>query len=368
MGAVGRILLIIVVILVVAVGAGYFLLPNAASRTETINVERPAPTVFARLASTPAGTVLGQGVTLTEITSAADNTVVGNVAYADGATGRVTYTVAPDGEGATVQVRLEQDLGANPVARFTAIGGGPVAPLIGAATAAVTADLNVLPNTSFEGLQYTLVQTEERPFFYIQNCSPTDAEAVKSVVADSLLALRPIMARHNLTISGPPIAYEPRVENSEYCYRIGYPYTGRAPRVLAVGAAGTLPGGQALHVSYTGTEEQVWALVYNPMDALLAAAHLDDPSTNADDWANYEVYNDDPAQAGGSRNRDIYYVVQGDVTALTRILPPSAASAAPAAAPAAPETPAAVTPPAGAPAAATPAPAAPAPAAPAPAH
>ena len=138
--------------------------------------------------------------------------------------------------------------------------------------------------------------------------------------------------------------------------------------MLAVGAAGTLPGGQALHMSYTGTEEQVWALVYNPMDALLAAAHLDDPSTNADDWANYEVYNDDPAQAGGSRNRDIYYVVQGDVTALTRILPPSAASAAPAAAPAAPETPAAVTPPAGAPAAATPAPAAPAPAAPAPAH
>ena len=105
MGAVGRILLIIVVILVVAVGAGYFLLPNAASRTETINVERPAPTVFARLASTPAGTVLGQGVTLTEITSAADNTVVGNVAYADGATGRVTYTVAPDGEGSTVQVK-----------------------------------------------------------------------------------------------------------------------------------------------------------------------------------------------------------------------------------------------------------------------
>ena len=77
------------------------------------------------------------------------------------------------------------------------------APLIGAATAAVTADLNVLPNTSFEGLQYTLVQTEERPFFYIQNCSPTDAEAVKSVVADSLLALRPIMARHNLTICRP---------------------------------------------------------------------------------------------------------------------------------------------------------------------
>jgi hypothetical protein len=353
MGAVGRILLIIVVIVVVAAGAGYFLLPNAASRTETITVERPAPAVFARLASTPAGAALGQGVTLTEITSAENNTVVGNVAYADGATGRVTYTVAPDGEGSSVQVRLEQDLGANPVARFTAIGGGPVSPLIEGAAAAVTADLNVLPNTNFEGLQYSVVQVEERPFFYIQNCSPTDAEAVKSVITDSLLALRPIMARHNLTIAGPPIAYEPRVENNEYCYRIGYPYTGTPPRVLAVGSAGTIPGGTQLRMVYTGTEEQVWEQIYNPMDALLAAAHLDDPGTNADDWANYEVYNDDPTQAGGSRNREIYYVAPGDITALTRIVPPSANVQAPAAT-ATPETPSAATPPASAP---TPAPA-----------
>ena len=78
------------------------------------------------------------------------------------------------------------------------------------------------------------------------------------------------------------------------------------------------------------------------MDALLAAAHLDNPATREDDWATYEVYNDDPTQAGGSRNREIYYVVQGDVSALTRIAPASAPVAVPAAAPAATtETPAA---------------------------
>ncbi len=332
MGAVGRILLIVVVIVLVVAGVGYFLLPSSASRTETINVERPAQTVFARLASTPAGTSLGQGVTLTEITSAENDTVVGNVTFAEGETGRVTYTVTPEGEGASVRVRLEQSVGANPMARFSAIGGGPVAPLMEGATTALSTDLNVLPTADFGGLQYSVVQVEERPFFYIQNCSPTDAEAVKSVVTDSLLALRPIMTRHNLQIAGPPIAYEPRVENNEYCYRIGYPYTGEPPRVLAVGSAGTLPGGTQLRMVYTGTEEEVWDQIYNPMDALLAAAHLDDPATNTDDWANYEVYHDDPGQAGGSRNREIFYVVDGDINALTRAVPPVAAAEAPVAA------------------------------------
>ena len=82
--------------------------------------------------------------------------------------------------------------------------------------------------------------------------------------------------------------------------------------------------------------------MYDPLDALLGAAHLDDPATREDDWATYEVYHDDATQAGGSRNREIYYVTQGDISALTRIAPPSAAAPEPAAteAPAAAETPA----------------------------
>jgi hypothetical protein len=186
MAAVGRIILIIVVVLVIAVGAGFFLLPNTASRTQTLDVERPAQSVFARLASTPAGTQIAEGVTVTEVVTAEDNIVTANVAYADGAVGKVTYTVTPNGEAASqVRVRLEQDLGANPVARFTAIGGGPVAPLIEAASASVSQDLSLLRESSFAGLQYSVVEVQPQPFFYIQNCSPTDAEAVKSVVTDS---------------------------------------------------------------------------------------------------------------------------------------------------------------------------------------
>ena len=97
------------------------------------------------------------------------------------------------------------------------------------------------------------------------------------------------------------------------------------------------------------------AQVYDPMDALLAAAHLDNPATREDDWVTYEVYHDDATQEGGSRNREIYYVVpQGtDISALTRIAPPSEAAPVPANAPAT-EAPATTT---EAPATTTPAPA-----------
>ena len=358
MGAIGRILLIIVVIAVIAVGAAFFLLPNTASRTESFTVERPPASVFARLASTPPGTAIAEGVTQNAIISAENNVVVAEVAYADGSVGQATYTVSPEGDGSRVQLKLEENLGANPLDRVQALTGGEVGPLAEAAASAVTADLASLPAASFVGLPYDVVQLDARPFFYIQNCSPTDAAAIEDVVAQSLLAIRPIMARQRLVEAGRPTAVEPRVENNQYCYQIGLPYTGTPPRVLAVGTAGQTPGGTMLHMAYAGTEENVVPEVYDRMDALLAAARLDDPSTQADDWTTFEVYNDDPTQPGGSRNRDIYYVTQGDISGLTAIASPSApAAVAPAAAPAAADPAAA---PAAAPAAesAAPAPAA----------
>ncbi|HRO04039.1 MAG TPA: hypothetical protein PLS69_10600, partial [Terricaulis sp.] len=199
MAAVGRILLIILVILVIAVGAGFFLLPNTASKTESISVSSPAPTVLARLASTPAGTQLAEGVTLTEVTSTEGDTVVGTVAYADQGVGRVTYTVTPEGEGSNVRMRLEKDLGSNPVARFTAIGGGPVTPVMEAAVATVTGDLTSLPNATFDGLTYVVEQVAAQPFFYVENCSDTSAESITSIIQQATEAIPPIMRTTGLT-------------------------------------------------------------------------------------------------------------------------------------------------------------------------
>jgi hypothetical protein len=355
MGGVVRIILIVVALVVVVAGAGYFLTPPVASRSQTLNVEAPSSTVLARLASTPVGATVVEGVTVAEAASVDGDTVTAPITYADGATGRVLYTVTPDGDGSRVQVRLEQDLGPNPMARFQAISGGAVAPLIEAAAANASADLGALPDADFEGLQYSIVDITARPFFYVENCSDASAESITSIISQAVVAIPPVMLQRNLTANGPLMAVEPRVVSGQYCYQVGYPYAGRQPGALLIGKTGQTPSGQALRVIYTGSEENVLAEVYDRFDALLAAAHLDDPATTEDDWTTYEVYHDDATQAGGSRNREIFYVVQGDISALTRIAPPVDAAPVPTAEPAeeaAPtaETPAEATEPAPAPA------------------
>ena len=343
MAAVGRTLLIVVVVVLGLGAALYFLNPKTASRSQTLEIERPAATVLARLSSTPVGATVVEGVTIAEAPTTEGDTVTAPVAFADGATGRVTYRVTADGEGSNVNVKLEQDLGPNPINRFAAFTGGEVAPLIAGAASAVETDLNALPNATFAGLQYSVVDLTARPFFYVENCSDTSAESITSIISQAVQAIPPVMRANNLSVSGELMAVEPRVVSNQYCYQVGYPYGGRQPRALLIGKTGETPSGQALRVVYTGTEDQVISQVYDPMDALLGAAHLDNPATREDDWVTYEVYHDDATQTGGSRNREIYYVVpQGvDIAALTRIQAPSEAAPVPANAPA--ETPATTT-------------------------
>lgn len=333
MAGIGRTLLIGLVGVGAVGGGGYFLIPPVASKTHSFQVEAPAPAVFARLASTPDNTSLAQGVTLTHVTSAENNVVVGDVTYADGATGRVTYTVRPQGDGTTIDLKLDQNLGASPMDRVSALTGGPVAPFAEAAATAAQADLGALPDADFVGLVYDVVQVTPQPFFYHENCSPSDPDSISSIVAQAVAGIPPVMRTKGISPAGPIMAVEPRVVNNQYCYQIGYPYSGPQPRgALLFGKAGQTPGGTMLHVHYTGSEADVTAQVYDRLDALLGAAHLDKPGDPSDDWVTYEVYNDDPMQPGGSRNRDIYYVTQGDISRLSALVAPANPSnAAPAA-------------------------------------
>ncbi|MGE0828763.1 MAG: hypothetical protein AB7O04_05350 [Hyphomonadaceae bacterium] len=319
MRGIGRLLIIILVVLVVIAGAGYFILPSKASSTQSFTVSRPAATVFAYLASTPPGSEISPGVTVSEVTSAQNNIVTASVAYAEGEVGTATYTVTPEGEGSRVELKLERPLGANPLDRIQGLTGGEVQPLVESASTSVAESLNALPEASFSGLAYEIVTIDARPFFYNQNCSPQDPAAIKEVVAQSLIALRPIMRRHNLAEAGPPIAVETEwnEQTNQYCFQVGLPYTGTAPRVLAVGTAGQTPAGQAVRVHYTGTEDQVIPL-YDQMESLIAAGRLVRGRS-------FEVYYDDATQAAGSVNRDIYYLVTGDTARLLAIAPSSGA-------------------------------------------
>lgn len=355
MGAVGRIIGIVLAVVLVAAAVAYFAVGSVARGQGSFTVERAPQTVVTWLASAPQGAPVAEGATIAEVVSHEGNTVVANVNFTDGGTGRVTYTVTPDAANPTqsrVDVRLERNLGLNPLNRVQAVTGGD-APLLAEAAAASASTALTALRADITPIVYSIETLAPQPFFFIRNCSPTDPESVTSVVRQALNAARSVMRDVNITVAGSPIAVEPRVENNQYCYEVGYPYSGAQPGVLAVGAVGQTPNGTVLRIDFTGAEADVVPQVYDRIDALLAAARLDDPGVSTDDWTTAEVYHDDPTQPGGSRNRTIYYVApQGvDLTRLTALAPPAEAPpAAPAAAPGE-QAPAATAPPAQTPAA-----------------
>src|SRR5215470_7389114 len=127
MKGVVRILIILVVVLGVAYGATLFVWPTAA-KSQGFDVPLSAQSVYGRFSTIAPNTPFGQGVTLTRVASAANNVVTADVAYADGAKGKATFTVRPNGAGAHVDVKLERDLGLNPIDHVQGMNGAPVEP------------------------------------------------------------------------------------------------------------------------------------------------------------------------------------------------------------------------------------------------
>jgi hypothetical protein len=340
-------------VLVLVLGGGYggslFLLPQSAAKAQTIEVDRSAPSVVARLASAPVNTPIGEGglVTQTAIRSAENNVVTADVKFSDGGQGRATYTVTPAGDGSKVDVKLERTLSYfNPIERFQGGGGEPVAAAAAAFFPAVGADLTnpEVEGKSFDGLVYTVEQVTAKPFIFNANCSPIDPVEIREAAAQSLAVLRPLLARYKLAQDGPPIAVETAWDDAEhpkqYCFQIGFAFTGEPPRIYAGGQVGQTPAGAAMRVRYEGPEENVLP-TYDRMEVAMWAAHVS--------WGrSFEIYHDDPEKPGGSVTRDIYYLLTGDASQLTRLVPSAAAAAPAAAAPAsaapapapAPETPA----------------------------
>lgn len=319
MTGIARVALTAVVVALAVATLGYFLGPRSASRSQTIEIERPAATVLARLESTPVGSTVAEGVTISGPPTVNGDVVTAPVQFDDGAGGRIQYRVAARGDGAAVDIHLQRDLGADPLARMQAITGGNVGPLLSSAASVVESDLNALPNASFQGLNYSLVTVEAQPFVYVESCASSDSESINTFVADAASTLDAYMGAANLRSDGRLTLIENTPAAGQYCRKLGFPFRGRPPAAFVSGgvSVGATPQGAALRVPYSGSDADVVSQVYDPIDSLLAAAHLRSAST-------YEVYHDDPSQPGGSRDREVYFVVEGDLSALSAIAPSAA--------------------------------------------
>jgi hypothetical protein len=77
---------------------------------------------------------------------------------------------------------------------------------------------------------------------------------------------------------------------------------------------GQTPSGTAIRVRYRGGEAGVLH-IYDQLEALIAAARLHSERS-------FEVWHDEAAQTG-SADREIYYIVRGNMELLRRVHPPS---------------------------------------------
>jgi len=317
MGGVIRILLIVVAIVAVAIGASFFVLPRQATATQTVTLALPAANVAAWLASTPAGAPVGEGVTLTvNAETASASALEGALAYAPGQTANVRFAIRPEGDGAAVDMTVEQPLGLNPLARLQGMRGDRARMLLEGVSTALTGQAEQIPAFNFAALRYDVVAPPARPFMFFEATTTQDPAEIKEGVAQALLLVRPTLARFGLQEAGRPIAIEQEwnVETNEYRFRAGLPFTGTPTGdVRGIVRVGETPVGRAVRVTYQGPEGDIIP-VYDQIESLIKAHRLVVGRS-------YEVYLDDPAQTGGSAEREIYILVEGDTALMERLFP-----------------------------------------------
>jgi hypothetical protein len=322
MGGIVRIVLIVVAILAVLIGVSFFVLPREASQSQTVTIARPAANVLAYLASAPADQAAGEGVTQTVTEYTADSTdgKVGAVAaaltYGDGQSADVTYEVRPEGDGAQVTITVTQPLGMNPLARVQGMSGGKAQMLLEGVKAALNAQSEAIPAFNFAELRYDIVTPPARSYMYFEATATQDPADIKASVAQALTLIRPALSQFGLTEAGRPIAVEVEWNEAanEYRFRAGLPFTGTpATPVRGLVRTGDTPTGQAIRVTYTGPEANIIP-VYDQVESMVAAFRLTLGRS-------FEVYLDDPGQAAGSAEREIYIFVEGDTATMTALFP-----------------------------------------------
>jgi effector-binding domain-containing protein len=328
-----QILIAIVAIVVVALGVGYFVLPKQATVERSVQIPRPAASVYALLASTPAGSPFAAG-TQTVTAEGADKPVKAVIALDEKSSLDAAYTLTKSGDGVKVSLKATAPLGDNPIARIQgALGGGAAGKVLETGLQALSTEAEKLPTADFGTLKFEVVDVAAKPFLYLDAETPNDAASIKEGVAQATKIIQTLIVANNLKPDGSPIAVETKWDEAQkkYAFLAGQPYTGPSPKLLIGVKSGQTPSGTAVKVLYEGTEDQVIP-VYDQIEAAIAAARGEKAGPS------FEVYLDDASQPGGSVKRHIYQIVKGDLTTLRALSSPGATMtpAAPAAAPAAP--------------------------------
>lgn len=305
-----RILAVLVLLIVVAGAAAFFLLPKTVTANTSVLVARPAYTVVTWLSTTPAGSGFGDGATVT-VTNATAQRIQADLDFGK-SKAELVYALSEAPEGVTVALTATRDLGGDIFARMNATGAqAALQAKLDAGKQVLEGELNALPTFDFKGLQYEIVDVASKPFIYIQAPTKQAAANIKNAYKQSLSLVRTAIATNNLQEDGRPMAVELGWENGQYSFQAGVPFKGEPPELFGV-IVGKSPEGRTIKVIYKGSEDNVIP-VYDQIESLITASHLKRSGPS------FEIYNDDPTQAGGPMDREIYHIVEGDTDALKKI-------------------------------------------------
>lgn len=309
-----RIVAILVLLLAAAAAAAFLLLPKSVQVERTFAVERPAQSVVAWLATTPAGDAFADGVTET-VRSTAPGKIEMDLAVGGRSGGQAVYLLTPTPTGGMeVKLTATRDFGGDIMARLAkARGQDTFEQAVDAGVATLAEELNALPSQfDFKGLQYTIEDAAARPFIYIEASTKQVADNIKRAMRISLAGISTFITEYKLEVAGPPVAVELSWQDDRYAFQTGLPYKGERPDEEIGVKFGDTPAGRVIKVVYEGPEENIIP-VYDQVETLIAASRLQRSGPS------FEIFLDDPTQEGGSVKREIYHLIEGDDAALSRI-------------------------------------------------
>jgi effector-binding domain-containing protein len=317
-----RVLTVLIVIFVIAGGAG-FLLPRTAQLSRSIRIEAPPATVFAVLNGfrnfdkwspwadlDPAMKVSLDGATSgvgagyhwsgnskvgsgsQEISASKPNETVDiRLVFGNTPPSHAQFRIAPDGSGSQVSWSFDADLGNNPYMRY-------FVPLM---VKAVGADyerglgrmktfIEGLPKADISGLDAKLETVAATPYLYVKASSSTEPADIGRAYTEAHGKLLAAMQAANIKADGAPLAVTHRWDPTAKVYEadVGMPV---ADGVAASGEGvmlGKTYAGQALHIEYKGPYDGL-GHVYEQIALYKRAYGLQD---NGDNW---EQYKNDPA-------------------------------------------------------------------------
>lgn len=293
-------------------GGAYVLLPKDIAAESQFVVNRPLHSVVTWMATTPDGDAFAEGVTETLRVRASDH--FESVLALEKGKADVRYELIPTAEGVQIKAAVKRDLGGDMLARAnSAAAQAALQATLEAGVGALKQELEALPTFDFAALKYDIVDVQARPFYFFEAQVSTAQDDIVDAMRQSLPLLDASFKVNNVEKAGPLIAVENNwVEGKSYSFSVGFPYKGEVRKQPLLFKTGETPAGKTIRVLYTGGEDQVIP-VYDQVETLIKAARLKRSGPS------FEIYMDDVNQPGGSRNREIYHLIEGDVAALEKI-------------------------------------------------